>query len=353
MIKRVKRFWKAIKTAGVDAIIINSPEVIRYLTGFTGSESLFILSRKEGLLFVDSRYTEQARNECRNIKTVECVKKTEGVIQSLLESDFKKVGFDPQTFTVAQKKVFDAKDVFTLVELPDVMEGVRAKKDAAELDFIRKAAKISSGSFLEVMEGMRAGLREDEVALQLEFTMRKRGAEKASFPIIVASGLRGALPHGLASPKKIERGDFVTVDFGCVYRGYCSDETCTVVFGRPGSRQKKVYQVVKDAHDKAISSIKKGVTAGRVDAIARGVVEKAGLGKYFRHGTGHGVGLAVHEEPRIAPKQDTIIEKDMVFTIEPGVYIPGWGGVRIEDLVRVTDDGCELLSSVSKELLSI
>jgi len=138
-----------------------------------------------------------------------------------------------------------------------------------------------------------------------------------------------------------------------VYGGYGSEERTSVVFGRPGSRQKKVYQVVKDAHDKAISSIKKGVTAGRVDAIARGVVEKAGLGKYFRHGTGHGVGLAVHEEPRIAPKQDTIIEKDMVFTIEPGVYIPGWGGVRIEDLVRVTDDGCELLSSVSKELLSI
>ena len=353
MKKRVTRFWKTIKAAGVDAIVINSPELIRYLTGFTGSESLFLLSRKEGLLFVDSRYTEQARNECRNIKTVECVKKTDGVIQALLESGFKKVGFDPQKFTVSQKKVFDEKDAFTLVELPDVMEGVRAKKDAAELECIRKAAKISSGSFLEVMEGMRAGLREDEVALQLEFTMRKKGAENISFPIIVASGSRGALPHGLASPKKIERGDFVTVDFGSVYRGYCSDETCTVVFGRPGSRQKKVYQVVKDAHDKAISSIKKGVTAGRIDAIARGVVEKAGLGKYFRHGTGHGVGLAVHEEPRIAPKQDTIIEKDMVFTVEPGVYIPGWGGVRIEDLVRVTDDGCELLSSVSKELLSI
>lgn len=342
-----------MKYAGIDALIVTSPELIRYLTGFTGSESLFLFNRKENRLMVDSRYIEQARKECRNIKTVECVKKIDAVIQSLLQLGLTNVGFDPQKLTVAQKKTFDEKGLFNLVAIPDRVEGVRAKKDTSELICIRRAAKIASTAFLEVMGCVSVGSREKEVALRLEFAIREKGADGISFPIIVASGLRGALPHGLASDKKIEKGDFVTVDFGSVYRGYCSDETCTVVFGRPGNRQKKVYQAVKDAHDKAISSIKKGVTAGRVDAAARGVVEKAGLGNYFRHGTGHGVGLAVHEEPRIAPKQDTIIEKDMVFTVEPGVYIPGWGGVRIEDMVRVTDDGCELLSSVSKELMCL
>jgi Xaa-Pro aminopeptidase len=342
-----------MRSAGVDALIITSPELIRYLTGFTGSESLFLLSRKEGRLFVDSRYTDQAGRECRNIQTVECEKKTDGAMQYLKAAGLKKVGFDPHKLTVAQKKVFDAKGLCNLVELPDQMEGVRSKKDADELTCIRKAANIASSAFLEIMSDVEVGAREEEVALRLEFAIRKKGAEAVSFPIIVASGARGALPHGLASGKKIKKGDFVTIDYGAVYRGYCSDETCTVVFGRPGSRQQKVYQVVRDAHDRAISSIKRGVSAGRIDAAARRVVEKAGLGKYFRHGTGHGVGLAVHEDPRIAPGQNTILEEDMVFTVEPGVYIPGWGGVRIEDLVRVTNDGCELLSLVSKKLLCL
>jgi len=353
MIRRFNRLRKVMKCGGVDALIITSPELIRYLTGFTGSESLFLISRKEGRLFVDSRYTEQAHNECRNVTTVECTKKNDAVVHSLLELGLKKVGFDPQKCTVAQKKIFDGKGLLNLVEMDDRIEGVRSRKEAAELNCIRKAAKIASSSFLEVINSVRVGSREDEVALQLEFNIRKKGAESVPFPIIVASGLRGALPHGLATDKKIEKGDFVTIDFGSIYKGYCSDETCTVVFGRPGSRQKKVYEVVRNAHDRAISSVKRGVRASRIDAVARKVVEKAGLGKYFRHGTGHGVGLAVHEEPRIAPGQDTIIEKDMVFTVEPGIYIPGWGGVRIEDMVRVTDDGCELLSSVSKELLCL
>ncbi len=339
--------------SGVDALVITSPESIRYLTGFSGSESLLIIDRKEGVLFVDSRYTAQGRHVCGDVQTVECVIKLDRALQYLRDSGLSNVGFDPQKLTVAQKKIFDAPGLFNLVELPDLMEGVRSIKDADEIGRIRNAARIASAAFEEVLSEARVGSREKEIALQLEFVMRKKGAEAVPFPIIVASGKRGALPHGLASDKKIEKGDLVTMDFGSVYRGYCSDETCTVVFGRPGSRQKKVYQVVRDAHDRAISSIKRGVSAERVDATARGVVEKAGLGKYFRHGTGHGVGLEVHEEPRIAPGRNTILEENMVFTVEPGVYIPGWGGVRIEDLVRVTSDGCELLSSVSKKLLCL
>ncbi len=350
MKRRYSRVRKVMKKTGVDALIVNSPESVRYLTGFTGSESLFVLGGSEVRLFVDSRYTEQARSECRGVKTVECARKTDGALRYLTSLGVKRIGFDPRKLTVAEKKVFDTSGLFQLIEVPDLLEGVRAIKDAGEIARMRSAARIASSALVEVLDRVRVGWREAEVAFHLEFAIREKGAEGVSFPIIVASGARGALPHGLASGKKIETGDFVTIDYGAMHRGYCSDETCTVLFGRPGSRQKKVYQVVRDAHDRSISAIKRGISAGRIDAVARGVVEKAGLGKYFRHGTGHGVGLAVHEEPRIAPGQETVLEENMVFTVEPGVYIPGWGGVRIEDVVRVTRDGCELLSSVNKQL---
>jgi len=342
-----------MKHVSVDAIMVTSNELIRYLTGFTGSESILLLSRKEVRLIVDSRYTEQARLECKDTVTTECVKKIDGAVQTFLEKGWRKIGFDPDNLTVSQKEIFDKAGSFKLIELPNTINTLRVKKDAVELKLMRKAARISSDAFLEIINDVKVGDREEEIALHLEYVIKKKGAEAVPFPIIVVSGVRGALPHGSASNKKIERGDFVTIDFGSVYGGYCSDETCTVVIGKPQSRQKRIYQVVKNAQDEAISVIKEGIKMKEIDAAARRVVEQAGLGRYFRHGTGHGVGLAVHEDPRVAPEQESRAEKDMVFTIEPGVYIPGWGGVRIEDMVRVKRDGCELLSSVNKELLSI
>ena len=342
-----------MKHVGVDAIMFTSNELIRYLTGFTGSESILLLGRKEVCLIVDSRYTEQARHECKDVVTTECVKKIDGAVQFFLEKGWRKIGFDPDKLTVSQKKIFDKAGSFELIELPNTINTLRTKKDAVELKLMRKAARISSDAFLEIISDVSVGDREEEIALHLEYVIKEKGAEAVPFPIIVVSGVRGALPHGRASSKKIEQGDFVTIDFGSVYGGYCSDETCTVVIGKPQSRQKRIYEVVKNAHDEAISLIKEGIKVKEIDAAARRVLELAGLGRYFRHGTGHGVGLAVHEDPRIAPEQEARAEKDMVFTIEPGVYIPGWGGVRIEDMVRVTGDGCELLSSVNKELLCI
>lgn len=353
MKKRIKRLWKMIRHAGVDGIMITSNEMIRYLTGFTGSESILLIGTQDVRLVVDSRYTEQAGQECRGVEITENARKMDGAVQSLSEMGWKKIGFDPEKITVWQKKQIEQGGLFELIELPNCIHSIRSKKDVLELKFMRKAAAIASDAFLEVISAVRAGQTEKDVALQLEYVTRQRGAEAVSFPIIVVSGVRGALPHGRASGKKIEKGELVTIDFGSVYKGYCSDETCTVVVGRPGSRQRKIYQVVKNAHDEAISIIRQGIKVKEIDAAARKVVAKAGLGRYFRHGTGHGVGLAVHEEPRIAAEQETRVEKDMVFTIEPGVYIPGWGGVRIEDMVRVTNGGCELLSSVGKDLLSI
>jgi len=348
--RRKKRVWNEAGGGELGALLVTVPESIRYLTGFTGSEALLLLTKGRNYLVVDSRYTSQARSECVDTTVIEAQNKLGEISRRTRKLGPKKVGFEPQRLTVAQHKEMEDAGTVDLVPVPGVLERARMAKDAGELKLLRKAAAISSKSFLEVLDNIEVGAEEREIALLLEFQIRKNGAEAIPFPMIVASGKRGALPHGLASRKRIGRGEFVTIDFGAVYRGYCSDETCTVMVGKPTARQKRVYQTVKDAHDKAINAIKPGVRACQVDSVARRTIERAGLGKYFKHGTGHGVGLAVHEEPRIAPEQDVVAEAGMVFTIEPGVYIPGWGGVRIEDTVRVTRQGCEPLSSVPKEL---
>ena len=351
--ERRKRLWSQLDNKKVDALLITSGETIRYITGFTGSESVFLVSRRGGCLIVDSRYTSQAHVECKNISIKESRNKFKGFVAAAAQRGFKKIGFDPHQLTVSRYKELKKEGRFDLVELAENIEAIRSVKDAGELKLLKKAADISSNSFLDVLDEIRPGAREEAIALSLEYKIKKNGAETTPFPLIVASGKRGALPHGLATDKKLRKGEFVTVDFGAVYKGYCSDETCTVVIGKPAKKQKMVYQAVKEAHDKAMNAVRPGMKAHTIDVVARGVLEQAGLGHYFGHGTGHGVGLAVHEEPRIAPNQEAIIEKDMVFTIEPGVYIPGWGGVRIEDTVRVTRGGCEPVSSVSKELYCI
>jgi Xaa-Pro aminopeptidase len=351
--ERRKRLWSQLDNKKVDALLITSGETIRYITGFTGSESVLLVSRRGGCLIVDSRYTSQARLECKRMAIKESRNKFKGFVAAAAQRGFKKIGFDPHQLTVSHYRELKKEGTFGLVELAENIEAIRSVKDAGELKLLKKAADISSNSFLDVLDEIRPGVREEAIALSLEYKIKKNGAETTPFPLIVTSGKRGALPHGLATDKKVRKGEFVTVDFGAVYKGYCSDETCTVVIGKPAKKQKMVYQAVKEAHDKAMNAVRPGMKAHAIDVVARDVLEQAGLGHYFGHGTGHGVGLAVHEEPRIAPHQEAIIEKDMVFTIEPGVYIPGWGGVRIEDTVRVTRGGCEPVSSVSKELYCI
>jgi len=350
---RMKRVWSKRTNPEVEAILATGREDIRYITGFSGSEALLLLTRDRCFLVVDSRYTSQARSECVGVVVVESNDRIGEIPRVASKAGVKRVGFEPRQLTFFQHEELKKNGDTKWMPLADGLDEIRLKKDLGEKRLLKKAAKISSNAFLDILGEIKAGIEERVVSLLLEFQIRKSGAEATPFPFIVASGKRGSLPHGLASGKKIQRGEFVTVDFGAVYEGYCSDETCTVVVGKPTKKQKSVYQVVKDAHEKAISRIKPGVRKKNIDRAAREVIEKAGLGKYFGHGTGHGVGLAVHEEPRIAPRQKGIIEAGMVFTIEPGVYIPGWGGVRIEDMVWVTRDGCELMSSVPKELICL
>jgi Xaa-Pro aminopeptidase len=219
------------------------------------------------------------------------------------------------------------------------------------LRFLAGSADIASQALLGILDLIRPGVPEREVALGLEFAMKNAGADDKSFDFIVASGPRGALPHGKASDKKIQVGELVTLDFGAVYRGYHSDETVTVAVGTPDSRQKEIYSIVRDAHDKALEAVKPGISLKDLDGIARRYIEGKGYGNYFGHGLGHGVGLEVHEKPTVSFRSEQTAGEGMVFTIEPGIYIPDWGGVRIEDTVVVTQDGCRLLTSVPKELM--
>ncbi|MDD2500835.1 MAG: M24 family metallopeptidase, partial [Geobacter sp.] len=211
----------------------------------------------------------------------------------------------------------------------------------------------ASAAFEAVLPQLQPGIREDEFALQLEFEMRRRGADGRGFDFIVASGVRGAMPHGRASDKPILAGELVTVDFGAIKDGYHSDETVTLAVGSVNTRQQQIYQTVLDAHDRAIAAVKPGITCRELDTLARDYIKAQGFGQYFGHGLGHGIGLDVHEKPVISPRSDAVVEEGMVFTIEPGIYIPGFGGVRIEDTVAVTADGCRLLTKVSKQLFIV
>ena len=222
--------------------------------------------------------------------------------------------------------------------------------DASVGYIFQRAIDIASKAFEHALGTVREGSLENDIAQEMEFSMKRNGAENLGFDIIVASGTRSALPHGRASTKRVEKGDFILFDYGCRALGYHSDETITVVFGEPSEEQRKVYQIVKDAHDKAIETVRPGIPLNRVDAAARDYIRNFGYGDCFGHGLGHGVGLAVHEDPTVNADNRGVVREGMVFTIEPGIYIPDWGGVRIEDMVRVTAQGAEVLTHLSKEL---
>lgn len=263
----------------------------------------------------------------------------------------KVVGFEGQGITYDTyhklKNLLRGKRFFLA---PDDIDKIRCSKDEDELKRIRKAIDLASVGFRTAIDCIMPGILERDIALAIEMAMKKMGAEDIPFDIIVASGIRAALPHGKASDKRIKKSEMVIVDLGATYQGYNSDETCTFVVGQPSREQKKIYQIVKDAHDYAIDAVRPGVKASYIDSVARDFIKAAEYGKYFGHGTGHGVGLAVHEWPNISPYNNAAIEEGMVFTIEPGIYIPDWGGVRIEDMVLVTRDGCKVLTKMSKEM---
>jgi Xaa-Pro aminopeptidase len=346
----MRRLCGHLKREGIEAFLFTSPENLRYVSGFTGGEGAVLLTPRRSILFVDSRYMLQAEREAKGFTVKEYRRRWEEVASAIKDAGCGKVGFESYHLTHESYVELRRHLKIPLIPSPRSIKTTRSVKEQKEISLIKKAAMIAEQGFKKLVLQIGSKRRERDVALTLENYIRDFGAEKIPFEIVVVSGKRGAYPHGTPGRKEIKKGEFITLDFGAVYQGYCSDETCTLIKGRPTLQQQRVYDAVKKAHDKAISVVAPGVKFTAVDAAARTVLEKAGLGKHFRHGTGHGVGLAVHEAPSISPQGEGVAEAGMVFTIEPGVYIPNWGGVRIEDMVEVTPHGCRLITRIPKDL---
>ncbi|GAB7026247.1 Xaa-Pro peptidase family protein [Geotalea toluenoxydans] len=312
---------------------------------------MLILGQEDCWFLTDSRYTTQASAEISGCSVIEYRSQIEGISSLVKGIPARQIGFDAEHTTVALfNELSKALPDVRLVPAGKEVEWLRAVKDADEINILAASAEIASNALLGMINRIKPGVTEHEIALALEFAMKNAGAEEKAFDFIVASGTRGALPHGKASDKIIAAGELVTIDFGAVYKGYFSDETVTFAVGRTDPRQEQIYSIVKDAHDLAMAAVKPGITFKALDALARDYITEAGFGSNFGHGLGHGVGLEVHESPTVSFRNDGVVEEGMVFTIEPGIYIPGWGGVRIEDTVAVTVDGCDVLTKVPKVL---
>jgi Xaa-Pro aminopeptidase len=349
-----------VATTRFDSLLISHLPNIRYLCGFTGSAGLLLVGEDRSVFFTDVRYDTQAHEEVKGARVVIAKKNVLQALGDFLDGRRKRarrrtIGIEAEHFTVAEKKRLRAvlPSGASLKDAPSIVERFRLIKDDDEIALIRAAVNLGAKLFDRALEVLRPGVKETDVAAEMELAARRGGAEEMSFPTIIASGARSALPHGRASSQMIAPGGFVVCDFGVILSGYCSDQTRTVWVGAVAGDARSAYDAVKDAQRAAIDAVKPGATVGEVDEAARKVLKKAGLGKYFTHSTGHGVGLEIHEMPRVATGQEEALKPGMVITIEPGVYFPGKWGVRIEDMVVVTATGCDVLTPTSKEFLAV
>jgi Xaa-Pro aminopeptidase len=343
---------------GADALLFNTSEILpstnlRYLSGFSGSDAAMFLTRTERHLFTDGRYKTQAQQEAREFRVHVVRNKVAALTRAIVRAGIGSIGIESSRisyeFVSQLKGRLPNLDIVLLKR--NFIEGLRIRKTAEEKAKIGEAAAIASTACRKVINGGLLGKRETEVAGELEALFRTAGAEGIAFDTIVASGERSALPHGKASERVIGPQQLVVIDFGCRFQGYNSDETVTCLTGSPSPEQARMHQVVYDAHMKALEAAKAGVRARALDVVARKSIETAGYGKYFLHGLGHGVGMEIHEPPYLSPRGRGILEEGMVFTIEPGIYVEGIGGVRLESLVYLDSTGPEILSQMTKDLV--
>ena len=348
----ISRTKKLAETIAAQAALITSPENIYYFSGFTGGEGALFIDKNRRLLFTDSRYTVQAQAQASEFEIIDVATKTLSAF--LRMEDLQVIGFEDDFVTfqtyLGLKKISDS---IMWMPISDKIYDIRMVKDETELSYIAAAAKLADDAFSYVLPHIVPGKTEREIALMLEFYMRKNGADGLSFETIAASGVRSAMPHGTASDKVIEKNDFFTLDFGCKWKGYCSDMTRTVVVGKASDKQKHIYETVLRAQETALREITSGVPANVVDSAARTVIKDAGYGAYFGHGLGHSVGLKVHEKPSLSPKCTDVLLPGELMTVEPGIYIEQFGGVRIEDLVVIKQDGYDNLVTSPKELIEL
>ncbi len=350
---RLVKLREKMQSENLDAFVVSSPENRRYMSGFTGTSAMLLVLLDKAYLLTDFRYITQATKQAPEFEVVDAGSDFFSSIKDLA-SEARRIGFEEDYTTYAlYLKLKDAVSKAELLEKANLLTGLRSVKEPEELDKIRQAVKIADDAFAHILKFVEIGQTEEEISLELEFNMRKAGASGGSFDFIVASGWRGSMPHGVASSKTLQRGELLTMDFGAVYQGYCSDITRTFAVGEPDEKQQEIYDIVLKANKAAIAAIKPGLMGKEVDAVARQIIEEAGYGNYFGHGLGHSVGLAIHESPRFSLREEQIIEPGMVITVEPGIYLPDWGGVRIEDMIVVTENGCEVLTQAPKEFIII
>ncbi|MGE7978852.1 M24 family metallopeptidase [Psychrobacillus sp. NPDC093200] len=349
---KLEKLRLALEERGVDALLITNGYNLRYLTDFTGTAGVAIVSKDDAVFITDFRYTEQAASQVKDFRIVQHTKTLlEEVSNQVTEMGIKSLGFEKDDVTYSVYELYKQAVSSDLVPLSGVVEKIRLIKTDEEISIIKAACRIADEAYEHIVTYIKPGMTELQVSNELEFFMRKRGATSSSFDTIVASGTRSALPHGVATDKVIEVGDFVTLDFGALYNGYISDTTRTLAVGEPSEKLKEIYQVVLDAQLLALEKVKPGMTGKEADAIAREYIASKGYGEAFGHSLGHGIGLEVHEGPGLSFRSDIVLEPGMVITIEPGIYLPNIGGVRIEDDALVTENGLEKLTHSTKELL--
>jgi Xaa-Pro aminopeptidase len=348
---RLKKLRAALKKAKVDALVISDLTNVRWASGYTGTSGAIVVMPSEAYFITDFRYQEQAAQQVGGSYSIQIADKGlwQEAAQILKQAKAARIGFEAEHTSVAmledvQKLLKPAEAVSTR----RVVEDLRLIKDADELAIIQRAVTVIDECFESICNFIKPGVREVEVADELLFQMRRRGASGASFTTIVASGERGALPHGVASYKAIEAGDMVTIDMGAIVDGYCSDCTRTVCVGKPTKEQQKIYGIVWEAQMAASAALRPGLGCKEADAVARKIIEDAGYGDAFGHGLGHGVGIEIHEQPRLSRLGQGKLKPGMVVTCEPGIYLAGWGGVRIEDMLVITEDGAQTLTRARK-----
>ena len=355
--ERLKIFRDKIEkeNKGIDGFLVTNLQNMNYLSGFDG-EGFALITKKDNYLLTDSRYTEQAEKESPDfiIRIDEPKIKDARILalRKIIEKiKLNKIAFESNDLSYADfKKYSESFESIEFFPTESIIEQIRMIKDKVEIIKIRKAAQITTESLKDVFEIIEPGVRELDIASELAYTMRKKGAQKESFDIIVVSGERSSLVHGKPSEKKIVEGELIIIDVGANYHNYNSDITRTIIIGKENEKQKEIFSIVSEAQKKALEFLKPGVKCKEVDSVARDIIVKKGYGEYFGHGLGHGVGLDIHELPRVSFSDDTVLLPGMVVTIEPGIYLPEVGGVRVEDSVLITESGYEILTWFPKIL---
>jgi Xaa-Pro aminopeptidase len=349
---KLQKLRKALQEQNIDGILITNGYNRRYMTGFTGTAGVAIVSQNDAVFITDFRYTEQAAAQVQDFRIVKHEATIiEEIATQVNNMGIKLLGFEKDTVSFGTYELYKSKIQADLVPISGLIEKIRLIKTQQEINIIKVACEIADHAFTHILNFIKPGKTELEVSNELEFFMRKQGATQSSFDIIVASGLRSALPHGVATNKVIEKGDFVTLDYGALYNGYISDITRTVAVGEPSEKLVDMYNAVLGSQLLALEKVGPGLTGIQADAIARNYLTEKGYGEAFGHSLGHGIGLEVHESPGLSMRSETVLEPGMAVTIEPGVYLPEIGGVRIEDDILITENGNELLTHSSKELI--